>query len=110
MELDENAAAHAHLKEILLQQIESQEKVGRRYAKILRRIAYISIALSFSILGGIYFIIYTVNKPETRINTLMDEVNGFEIRTSLLRDYIDMDKNELDSIHNLIDSMKIKVK
>ena len=109
MELDETTGL-VHLKGLLLQQIEIQEKVNARYAKILRRIAYISIAMCISILCGIFFIIYTINKPESRTNALMDEVNGFEIRTSLLRDYIDEDRIELDSIHNLIDSMKIKVK
>ena len=109
MELDETTGL-VHLKGLLLQQIEIQEKVNNRYAKILRRISYISLALSISILGGIFFIIYSINRPESRINALIEEVNGFEIRTSLLRDYIDEDKNELDSIHNLIDSMKIKIK
>lgn len=105
MELDETSGL-VHLKGLLLQQIESQEKVNARYAKILRRIAYISITLFISTLCGIFFIIYSINKPESRTNALIEEVNGLEVRTSLLRDYIDIDKKEID----LIDSMKIKVK
>lgn len=108
METDENAAAHAHLKLLLLQQFESQEKVSAKYAKILKRITYISFALSISILGGVFFIIYSINKPETQINSLKNDIRWLETRTSLLRQYIDIDKNDLDSIHKLIDSIKTK--
>jgi len=106
MEMDENATAHTHLKQLLLQQIESQEKVSVRYQKILKRMAYISFALYIAILVGVFFIIYSINKPETQINILRKEVKGLETRTSLQREYIEMDKKDLDSIHNLIDSLK----
>lgn len=105
MQVDENAVAHAHLRELILQQIETQEKVSSRYAKILRRITYISFALSIAILGGIGFTIYSVNKPESKINALMEQVRGLEVRTSLQREYIEMDKNTLDSIQEQLNKL-----
>lgn len=110
MEMDENAAAHAHLKQLLLQQIEGQERVSARYAKILKRLTYLLLTLSFAILGGIYFIIYSINKPDTQINALRKEVKGLEVRTALQRQYIEIDKNDLDliqkDVNTLIDSIK----
>lgn len=112
MEMDDNAKAHAHLKDLLLQQIEIhskqievQEKVSVRYKKILKRITVISILLSIAILGGICFIIYSVSKPESKINSLMKQVHGLEIRTSLQREYIDMDKSTLDSIQDKLNKL-----
>lgn len=110
MEMDENAAAHAHLKQLLLQQIEGQERVSARYAKILKRLTYLLLTLSFAILGGLYFIIYSINKPDTQINALRKEVKG--LRTALQRQYIEIDKNDLDliqkDVNTLIDSIKTK--
>jgi hypothetical protein len=95
---DDKAVANSHLKQLLLQQINSQERVNARYGKILRRITYIYCVLSLAILGGLMFVIYSINKPESKIYELMKEVSGLETRTTLQRQYIEIDKNTLDSI------------
>lgn len=97
MDTDENARAHAHLKEILLQQIESQEKGQVILKKIFRRISIIYISISAVMIIGIMFLIYIISRPESRANTAMKEVDALNTRISLQRQYIEIDRKELES-------------
>lgn len=103
MEADENAKAHAHLKQMLLQQIESQERTQKILKRIFRRISVIYVSISAVIIIGIMFLIYIISRPESKTNKLLREVDSLNTRISLQREYINMNSKE---IFNLKDSTK----
>lgn len=103
MDQDENAAAHTHLKQMLLQQIESQERTQKILKRIFRRISVIYISISAVIIIGIMFLIYIISRPESKASKLLKEVDSLNTRISLQREYINMNTKE---IFNIKDSTK----
>lgn len=101
---EDNTNTIIHLKEILLEQIKGQERVQLLFKKILRRITIVTIGLSFSILGGIIFIIYTENKPQSAINKALKSIEGLETRIRLQRTYINMNTEKLQDIDTTLNN------
>lgn len=106
MTIDENSIAQAHLKQIILEQINIQQKNTKLYNTILRRIAIISIVLLVLIAMVAASLFYTINKPESRINSLTENIQELETKVKIQRIYIDLDKQKLDSVTKSVDSIK----
>lgn len=99
-----------YLKQLIQQQIEKQEETNNLFKellknnrKVIRRITLVFFAVAAMLLGGIIFIIYTENKPQSVLNTTLKAAKDLETRISLQREYIDMNTKE---IHDLKDSSK----
>ena len=107
MEIDENAAAHAHLKQMLLQQIESQERTQKILKRIFRRISLIYISISAVIIVGIMFLIYINSRPESLAKQAIRDMNSLNTRISLQREYIEMDRKELEAQRNDLTELKM---
>lgn len=101
-----------YLKQLIQQQIKSQDETNKLFRELLnnnnkvrRRITLVLFAVAVMILGGIAFIIYTENKPQSALNETLKAAKDLEVRISLQRQYINMNTQD---IHNLSDSIKKK--
>lgn len=111
METEENKIME-YLKLLIQQQIKSQDETNAMFREILKNnkkaekkntIALILVAIL--ILGGLLFIIYTENKPQSVLKTTLKAAQDLETRISLQRQYIDMNTK---NIQDLSDSIKKK--
>jgi hypothetical protein len=105
MDTDENAAAHAHLKQMLLQQIESQERTQKILRRIFRRISIIYISIAAVVIIGIMFLIYITSKPESKANAALKEMEALNTRITLQRQYIEMDRKDLERTRNAVNKL-----
>lgn len=110
MDQDETATTHAHLKQLLLQQIKSQEKTQEILKEIFRRISLIYIILSAVIIIGIMFLIYVNNQPGSKANVALKEVESLNTRISLQRQYIEIDRKDLETVRKEFQELRDSVK
>lgn len=87
-----------YLKQLILQQIKSQEEANKSFKKILHRLTCFFVVVAFSILIGIAFIIYTENKPHSIVNEALKTAKDLETRISLQRQYINMNTKDIDDL------------
>lgn len=83
------------LRKDLLTYIKVQEDALVLYQKILRRLAWILVPLSFLVLGGITSMIYLVTKPNSVTIAAVDKIE--EINKSLVaqREFIQDDRRDV---------------
>lgn len=117
IDLDNNSIAHAHLRELILQQIdteekrrESQDRNTKLFKRILHRISIIHISLCVLILLGVIILIYIVSQPESKTNTVLKEIESLNSRITIQRVAVDIDKQRIkeDSIH--LENIRSQVK
>lgn len=96
--MEQDKETMEYLKDLILQQIKSQEETTKFFKKILRRLSLFSIVIAFVILSGIGYIIYTENKPHSLVNEALKTAKDLETRIRLQRDYINMNTKDIDTL------------
>lgn len=105
MEMGENEIAHQHLKQLLLQQIESQERTQKILKRIFKRISLIYILISSVIILGIMFLIYVEGRPESKASVALEEMEALNTRITLQRQYIEMDRKDLEKTREAVNKL-----
>lgn len=105
MESDENERAHAHLKQILLQQIESQERTQKILKRIFRRISIIYISIAAVVIIGIMFLIYIESRPDSKAGIALKEMENLNTRITMQRQYIEMDRKDLENTRDAVNKL-----
>ncbi|MEO9145078.1 MAG: hypothetical protein ABI237_05925 [Ginsengibacter sp.] len=117
MRPNEQKASIASLKEILFQQIDGQEVNEKLYRRILRRLSFISVFLSMTVLGGIFFIIFSISQPKSILNKTLqakndlDSINFIQFKImklntqTIIRNVI-----KIDSLRKQLEDEKLKNK
>lgn len=103
--MDENSRAYAHLKEMILKQTESEEQTQKILKKIFNRISMIYVSLSAVIIIGLMFLIYITSRPESKASTALKEMEALNTRISLQRQYIEMDRKDLEITRNAVNEL-----
>ena len=105
MDKDENAHAHAQLKQIILQEIKAQEDTQSILKRIFKRITIIYIFVSVVMIIGIAIIVYLIIQPTSKtskalkqIEVLNTDIHDLNTRITMQRQYIEMDNSELGKI------------
>lgn len=114
---DSNTLAHIHLKQLLLEHIEGQEKIieqqernYKMYKKIWTRVGALQVSLWAVTLMGIALLIYIVTRPESKANMAIKKLDDINSRITIQRVSIEMDKERIreDSIH--LENIRSEVK
>lgn len=102
---DENERAHATLKMMLLQQIAAEDQTQKILRKIFSRISIIYVVFSAIIILSLTFLIYIINKPESKANVALKEMNALNTRITLQREYIEMDRKDLENTRDAVNKL-----
>lgn len=116
MDKDENAHAHAQLKQIILQEIKAQEDTQSILKRIFKRITIIYIFVSVVMIIGLAIIVYLIIQPTSKTSKALKEVekvsadiHDLNTRMTMQRQYIEMDNSELGKIwENIIMLRKVQ--
>lgn len=92
---DRTADIVEQLRSDLLTYIRVQEKAFVLYNKVLRRLAWILVPLSFLVLGGLASMIYLVTRPNSETIAAMEKIT--EVSKSLVaqREFIQDDRRDI---------------
>lgn len=96
-----------YLKQLIMDEIEAQNKASIKYSKILRRLSVLLFGILFllvSIMFAFGYVIYLENQPQSEVNKALKSIQGLETRISLQREYINLNTEKL----NQLDTVKYK--
>lgn len=101
-EISDEDRAHTHLKQIMLQEINAQEQTQKILRKVFRRISVLYFIVAAVVVVGLMFLIYINSRPESKANEALKEMEALNTRIALQRQYIEMDREDLEKTRNSI--------
>ena len=101
-EISDEDRAHTHLKQIMLQEINAQEQTQKILRKVFRRISVLYFIVAAVVVVGLMFLIYINSRPESKANEALKEMEALNTRITLQRQYIEMDREDLEKTRNSV--------
>ena len=101
-EISDEDRAHTHLKQIMLQEIMAQEQTQKILRKVFRRISVLYFIVAAVVVIGLMLLIYITSRPESKASVALKEMEALNTRISLQRQYIEIDRKDLEKTRNAV--------
>lgn len=94
-----------YLKQLIIAEIEAQNRASVYYQKILRRISILLFFVLLLVIGMAFtlgYIVYLEKQPQSEVNKALKAIQGIETRIGLQREYINLNTEKLNKMDTAV--------